>query len=44
VADFTAMRAAFGLWFGVVFFHRADDEFAVAAAHVTASGGVVAFE
>jgi hypothetical protein len=44
VADFTAMRAAFGLWFGLVFFHRADDEFAVASADGTVAGAVEAFE
>jgi hypothetical protein len=46
VMDFTAMRAAFGLWFRVMLFHRADDKFAVAVALRTppGAGAVEAFE
>jgi hypothetical protein len=46
VTDFTAMRTAFGLWFWVMFFHRADDELAVAHADRTppGAGSVEAFE
>jgi hypothetical protein len=46
VAGFTAMRAAFGLWFWLVFLHRADDELAVAPADRTppGAGSVEAFE
>jgi hypothetical protein len=40
------MRAAFGLWFWVVFLHRADDELAVAHADRTppGAGSMSAFE
>jgi hypothetical protein len=48
VTDFTAMRAAFGLWFGLVFLHRAYDEFAGAGADGAppgpGAGSVEAFE
>jgi hypothetical protein len=44
VVDLTTMRTTFGLWFRVMFFHRADDEFAVALAHRTVTRSMSAFE
>jgi hypothetical protein len=39
-----AVRTAFGLWFRVVFFHRADDELAVALAQRTVARSVEALQ